>query len=111
MTRSLDSVEGVRKALGKQQIEDQQVLILEYIDGETLHDHISGNKLDIRSKLEIAIDLARILGKIHQQNIIHLDINSKNILIEKKRREVQLIDLSSASFIDRSGKLKQNRKY
>ena len=78
MTRSLDSVEGVRKALGEKQIEDKQVLILEYIDGETLQDHISGNKLDIRSKLEIAIDLARIQGKIHQQNIIHLDVNSKN---------------------------------
>jgi serine/threonine protein kinase len=78
MTRSLDSVEGVRKALGTQQIGDQQALILEYIDGKTLQDHISRDKLDIRSKLDIAIDLARILGNNHQQNIIHLDINSKN---------------------------------
>ena len=106
MTRSLDSVEGVRKTLGKKQIEDQQVLIMEYIDGETLRDHISRNKLDIRSILKIAIDLARILGKIHQRNIIHLNINSKNILIGKKRREVHLIDLGSASSIDRDGKLK-----
>jgi predicted ATPase len=106
MTRSLDSVDGVRKALGKQKIEGQQVLILEYIDGETLQDLISRNKLGIRSKLEIAIDLARVLGKIHQQNIIHLDINSRNILIKKKRREVHFIDLGSASYIDRNGKLK-----
>ena len=63
MTRSLDPVKGVRKVLGKQHIEGQQVLILEYIEGETLKDHISGHKLDIRSKLEIAIDLVRILGR------------------------------------------------
>ena len=106
MTRSLDSVEGVRKVLGKQQTAGQQVLILEYIDGETLQDLISRNKLGIRSKLEIAIDLARILGDIHQQNIIHLDINSRNILIKKKRREVHLIDLGSASYINGDGKLK-----
>jgi serine/threonine protein kinase len=97
MSRSLDSIKGVRKVLGKQQIEDQQVLILEYIEGETLQGLIAGNDLDIRSKLEIAIDIARILGEIHQQNIIHLDINSSNILIRKKRREVHLIDLGSAS--------------
>ena len=106
MTRSLDSVEGVRKALGQKQFEDKQVLVLEYIEGETLQDHISGNKLDIRSKLEIVINLARILGDIHQQNIIHLDINSKNILIGKKRREVHLIDLGSALYIDKCGNLK-----
>ena len=81
MTWSLDSVEGVRKVLGQKQIDNQQALILEYIDGETLRDHISGNKLDLRSRLQIAIDLARILDEIHHQNIIHLDINCKNILI------------------------------
>ena len=83
MTRSLDSVKGVRKALGQKKIEDHPVLILEHIDGETRQDLIFGNKLGIRLKLEIANDLTRILGEIHRQNIIHLDINSKNILIGK----------------------------
>jgi PAS domain S-box-containing protein len=100
MTLSLGEVEGVRKALGQKQIEDQQVLILEYIDGETLLNHVSGNQPDLRSRLETAIDLARILGKIHQQNIIHLDLNSKNILIGNKQQAVHFIDLGSASYID-----------
>jgi PAS domain S-box-containing protein len=103
MARSLDMVEGVRKALGQKQIKNQQVLILEYIEGETLRDHILRNKLNIRSRLEIAIDMARILGKIHQQNIIHLNINSKNLLIGKKQHDVHFIDLGSAAFVDRGG--------
>jgi len=103
MTLSLDTVEGVRKVLGQKQIENQQVLILEYIDGDTLRDHISRNNPDTCSRLETAIDLARILGKIHQQNIIHLDINSKNILIGKKHWGIHFIDLGSASFINREG--------
>ena len=103
MTRSLDAVEGVRKALGQKQIEDQQVLILEYIDGETLRDCVARKELDLRSKLEIAIELARNLGPIHQHNVIHLDLNSKNILIVNKNQVIQLIDLGSASRIDRSG--------
>ena len=34
MTRALDAVEGVRKALERQSIENQPVLILEYVDGK-----------------------------------------------------------------------------
>ena len=41
MTRTLDAVEGVRKVLGQETIENQPALILEYIDGETLRDHIA----------------------------------------------------------------------
>ena len=99
MTRALDAVEGVRKVLGQQLIENQPALFLEYIDGETLRDHIRGKKLSLRAKLEIAVDLARTLGKIHQQDVIHLDLNSKNILIENENQAVYLIDLGAASRI------------
>ena len=59
MTRSLDTVEGVRKAFEQLSIENQPVLILEYIDGETLRDTIARRPLTLRSRLEIAVDLAR----------------------------------------------------
>ena len=106
MTRSLDTVEGVRKAFEQQSIENQPVLILEYIDGETLRDLIAIETLNLRSRLEIAIDLALILAGIHQQNVIHLDLNSKNILIGNIQQSVHIIDLGSASHIDRTGQLK-----
>ena len=99
MTRSLNAIEGVRKALGRQSGENQPALILEYIDGETLHDHIDRKTLNLRAKLEIAVDLARILGKIHQQDVIHLDLNCKNILIGNENQAVHLIDLGAASGI------------
>jgi len=100
MTRSLNAVEGVRKALGQQSIENQPALILEYIDGETLRDHIGRKTLSLRAKLEIAVDLTRILGKIHEQDVVRLDLNSKNILIGNKQGAVHLIDLGD----DQDGK-------
>jgi len=103
MTRALNAVEGVRKALTQKSIENLPSLILEYIDGETLRDHIGRKKLSLRAKLEIAVDLARILGKIHQRDVIHLDLNSKNILIGNKQGTVHIIDFGAASRIDRSG--------
>ena len=106
MLCALKEIEGVRKALGQQSIEDQQALILEYIDGETLRDHIRRIPLDLRAKLDLAVDLVRILSHMHQQNVIHLDLNSKNILIGNEPRTVHLIDLGSANRIDRSSQQK-----
>jgi serine/threonine protein kinase len=96
MTRPLNEVEGVRKALGQESIDNQPSLILEYIDGETLRDYIGRKTLSLRAKLEIAADLTRILEKIHQKNIIHLDLNSKNILIANEHQAVYIVDLGSA---------------
>jgi serine/threonine protein kinase len=78
-------------------------LILEYVEAETLRETIERKELDLRSRLEIAVELARILADIHQHNVIHLDLNSKNILIGKEQGAVHFIDLGSASYIDRSG--------
>lgn len=104
MTRSLDAVEGVRKAREQHSIDNQPALILEYIDGQTLRDHAGRSTPNLRSKLEIAVDLARILSKVHQQDVIHLDLNSNNILIGNKKQTVHLIDLGSASRIHGSGR-------
>jgi predicted Ser/Thr protein kinase len=73
MIQSLNAVAGVRKALGQQSIKGQPSLILEYIDGETLRECIRQKTLNLREKLEIAIDLTRILGKsgFHQQEYPH----------------------------------------
>ena len=54
-------------------------LILEYIDSETLRDLIASRELSLRSKLEIAVDLTRILERIHQRRVVHLDLNSTNV--------------------------------
>jgi len=64
--------------------------------GETLLEHIGRKILSLYAKLEIAVDLTRILGKIHEHNVIHLDLNSKNILIGNEHQAVHLIDLSAA---------------
>jgi tRNA A-37 threonylcarbamoyl transferase component Bud32 len=93
MTRALNTVEGVRKALGQQSIDNQPALILEYIDGETLRETVARETLDLRSRLEIVVYLARVLGEIHRQGVIHLDLNSKNVLIGNKQPAVHLIDL------------------
>jgi len=103
MTRALEGVEGVRQAVGRRLIENQSALILEYIDGESLRDHIARKPLSLHSRLEIAIELTRILGRVHQQDVIHLDLNSGNILIGEKEHRVHIIDLGAAFRIGGNG--------
>ena len=103
MTRTLDGVEGIRKAFKLTSINNQPVLILECIEGENLRDRISAKSLGLNEKLEIAVDLAQILKGVHQENVMHLDLNSHNILITHDHLQVRLIDLGSAAPIDRGG--------
>ena len=103
MTRTLDGVKGIRKAYKQTSINNQPVLILEYIEGEILRDRIRAKSLSLNEKLEIAVDLAQILKEVHQENVIHMDLNSHNILIAHDHLQVRLIDLGSATRIDRGG--------
>ena len=99
MTRTLDGVKGIRKAFKQTSIRNQPALILEYIEGENLRDRIAAKSLSLNEKLEIAVDLAQILKEVHQENVIHLDLNSKNILIGNKQGAIHIIDFGSASCI------------
>ena len=103
MTRTLDGVKGIRKAFKQTSIHNQPALILEYIEGENLRDRIAAKSLSLNDKLEIAVDLTQILKGVHQENVIHLDLNSRNILITHDHLHVRLIDLGSAAPIDRGG--------
>jgi serine/threonine protein kinase len=103
MTSALEAIRGVRKVLEQKSVDNQPVLLLECIDGETLRDYKDKKRLSLSAKLKIAIDLTRILSEIHKKNIIHLDLNSKNILIGNKKQVVSIIDLGAAVRIDRSG--------
>lgn len=96
ITRALDSVMGVRRLLGQTEIEKQPALVLEYIEGKTLGDYLAEHNPGLILKLQIAHDLVNILSKIHEQNIIHLDLNSNNILIKEHQQTVYIIDFGSA---------------
>jgi serine/threonine protein kinase len=106
LTRALDGVAGVRQALAQESVDDQPALILEYIEGETLRDVVERNPLDLRSRLQIAVELAGILQRIHERRVIHLGISSQNILVADKQRAVHVIDLGAAFRIEGSGEIR-----
>jgi hypothetical protein len=71
-----------------------------------LADSLSNNILPPKKRnlinfLEIATQLAQILGELHQNQIIHKDIKPQNILIKPESRQIKLIDFSIATRLEK----------
>lgn len=63
--------------------EEQQYIVMEYVDGVTLKEFLTKNKPSLEETLEIVSRAASGLGHAHRQNIIHCDVKPHNILIDK----------------------------
>ncbi len=63
--------------------DSNQYIVMEYVEGVTLKEYISGNKLSLENVLKMSIRLADALQHAHKKNIIHCDIKPQNILLDK----------------------------
>ena len=65
---------------------------MSYIEGENLKD--IKNKLNYEEKLDILIQLSKIVKELHKIRIIHCDIKPENIIYNKGK--IYIIDFGSA---------------
>jgi WD40 repeat protein len=84
-------------------------LVMEYIEGETLHDHLQRQHvLAPRDAAEIARQVALGLAAAHDQGVIHRDIKPSNILLEKHTSRAKITDFGLARAIDGSDAISQS---
>lgn len=69
---------------------DVDILVLEYIDGRTLEDHVTGD-VPRAEKLRIALAIADVLVAAHREGIIHRDLKPENVMITRTG-EVKVLD-------------------
>lgn len=97
-TRKL-KINGIRRAIEVTEIEYKPALLLEYVSGKTLKQAFVERDCSIIDFLKVAAQIAQTLGEIHQQDIIHKDINANNILFESEQQQIKIIDFGLASRI------------
>jgi len=79
---------------------DVDLLVLEYIDGRTLHE-AQQERQTRGEKLRIASAIAGVLVQAHRAGIVHRDLKPENVMLTKNG-EVKVLDFGLARWLNRA---------
>ncbi len=79
---------------------DVDLLVLEYIDGRTLHDAMDDG-MSRSEKLRIAKAVAEVLVTAHRAGIVHRDLKPENVMLTRTG-EVKVLDFGLARWLNRA---------
>jgi len=84
------------------EVNDLTFLATEFVDGETLRDHLRGNKkLKLSEILDINIQVLAALDAAHEANIVHRDIKPENVMIRRRDQVVKVLDFGLAKVTEK----------
>jgi serine/threonine-protein kinase len=84
-----------------EQIDSVNFIATEFIDGETLRQHMQGTRLKLSEVLNVAIHTADALAAAHEAGIIHRDIKPENIMLRQRDAYVKVLDFGLAKLTER----------
>lgn len=81
------------KTIGFEEVEDfGKCIIMEFVDGDSLHNILSTRHLTPKEARAMAISLRDAIAYIHSKQIIHRDIKPENVMLTFSGNMVKLID-------------------
>jgi serine/threonine protein kinase/tetratricopeptide (TPR) repeat protein len=72
----------------------------EFIDGESLRQHMTRAEIKLREMLDIVIQVASALTAAHEAGIVHRDIKPENIMV-RRDGYVKVLDFGLAKLVER----------
>jgi predicted ATPase/serine phosphatase RsbU (regulator of sigma subunit)/tRNA A-37 threonylcarbamoyl transferase component Bud32 len=97
----LADIDGVINAYQIEKYHNTLVICLEDFGGESLKHWLAQRTFSLEELLRLAILSADILGQVHQQNIIHKDINPANLIFNPTTGQMKIIDFGISSVLPR----------
>lgn len=91
------NIPGIIRPLALENYQNSLALVLEDFGSIPLPQFLQQTTFSLKQFLNIAIQLASVLAEIHQNQIIHKDLNPSNILIHPQTGQVKIIDFSISS--------------
>ncbi len=79
--------------------EDEVVLVMEYVDGQTLAEVLGGGAMAPDRAIALLRPLALALDHAHKQGVVHRDVKPANVLV-RKDGTVKLADLGIATGVE-----------
>ncbi len=59
-------------------------MVMEYVEGVTLREHLNAKSLNLHEVLDIGIQIAAALNAAHEAHVIHRDIKPENIMLRRR---------------------------
>ena len=66
--------------------DDQQFIVMEYVDGKTLRQRIVNGELKIDNCIAFATQIGEALQEAHSKGIVHRDVKTDNIMVNSKNQ-------------------------
>ena len=91
-------IDGIRQPLKTGIIENKQAFYYQYFSGIPLKKFLSENSISPVDFLKIARNISTVIKSVHDSGVLHLRLNSNNILIHPSTMEIHIIDFTLATF-------------
>jgi serine/threonine protein kinase len=73
----------------------------EFVDGETLRDHLRKKRLKVTEILDIGIQILAALDAAHEAKIVHRDMKPENVMIRRRDHVVKVLDFGLAKVTEK----------